>query len=273
MLFDWVLCLAALAAGSGDYVASVQAWRQQMEKGLQKDEGWLTLAGLFWLKEGPNTFGSDPSNDIVLPAGSIAAHAGVFEFHHGVTRLDGRELKSDESGPAEVLRYGRIAMMVIKRGKRYAIRAKDKESQYRKDFKGLDWYPVKEEFRVTAKFVSHQKIVPVPNVLGEIENSPSPGYAVFTLAGKEYKLVPILEEPDAKELFYIIKDGTSGKETYPAGRFLYSEMPKDGHVVLDFNKAYNPPCAFTPYATCPLPPKENQLTVRIDAGEKYHGHH
>lgn len=284
------MCLAALAAAPGDYVSSVETWRQEMETKLKKDEGWLTLAGLFWLKEGTNTFGSDPSNDIVLPAGSIAAHAGSFEFHAGTTHLKpaagvsftvnqapfvGRELKSDESGPADILRHGRLAMMVIKRGKRYAIRAKDKESNYRKEFKGLDWYPVKEEFHVTAKFVPYQpaRMVQVPNILNEVEENPSPGYAVFKLAGKECRLVPILEEPDAKQLFYIIKDQTSGKETYPAGRFFYSDMPKDGHVVLDFNKAYSPPCAFTPYATCPLPPKENVLPVKIEAGEKFHGRH
>ena len=129
---------------------------------------------------------------------------------------------------------------------------------------------MRDEYRVAARFVPYAPVkqVPIANVLGMVEPLPSPGYAVFRLAGRELRLDPVLEEPGAKELFFIFRDATAGKETYPAGRFLYSAMPKDGQVVLDFNKAYSPPCAFTAFATCPLPPRQNRLDVRIEAGEK-----
>jgi uncharacterized protein (DUF1684 family) len=149
---------------------------------------------------------------------------------------------------------------------------KDPGSQYRREFHGIDYFPADEQYRVTARFVPEPRTIPILNVLGQTENSECPGYAVFRLHGRELRLPPIFEEPGAKELFYIFRDQTTGKETYPAGRFLYSDLPKDGQVTLDFNKAYNPPCAFTPYATCPLPPKENYLAVRIEAGEKRYGH-
>jgi len=169
---------------------------------------------------------------------------------------------------------GDLSMYVIERGGRYAIRLKDKNSKSRREFTGLKWYPIQKSYRVTATFVEYDppKQVQVPNILGETENLPSPGYASFTLNGKKVRLDPVLEEPDAKELFFIFRDLTSGERTYPSGRFMYAEMPKEGKIVLDFNKAYNPPCAFTPYATCPLPPKQNKLPVRIEAGELNYGH-
>jgi uncharacterized protein len=125
---------------------------------------------------------------------------------------------------------------------------------------------------VTARFVPKPRRIPIHNILGQTEPSECPGYAAFRLNGHELRLYPIMEQPGAKELFYIFRDQTSGKETYGGGRFLYSGLPRDGHVVLDFNKAYNPPCAFTPYATCPLPPPENRLAMGIEAGERKYGH-
>lgn len=248
------------------------------------------MAGLFWLKEGANRFGSGPGHDIVLPGHSAPAKAGVFELSGGrvvvrvepgvAVTLEGKpvtetQLRPDVPGPPDVLALGRLTLQVIVRGGRHAIRLKDMDSRARREFAGLAWFPVKEDLRVTARFVSHaaSKRVPVPNVLGTVEEMASPGTAVFTLAGKELRLEPVLEEADAKELFFIFRDQTAGKETYPGGRFLYAPLPKDGHVVLDFNKAYSPPCAFTAYATCPLPPKQNRLPVKIEAGEKYSGGH
>jgi uncharacterized protein (DUF1684 family) len=131
---------------------------------------------------------------------------------------------------------------------------------------------VNEAYRAVARWVPERRTIPILNIIGQTEQDDSPGYAVFTLQGREFTLHPILETPDAKELFYIFRDETASKETYPAGRFFYSPMPKDGHVIVDFNKAYNPPCAFTPYATCPLPPPENRMAIRIEAGEKKYGH-
>src|SRR5207245_2080491 len=173
------------------------------------------------------------------------------------------ELKPDVSGSPDVLAVNDLSMFVIKRGARYAIRLRDRNARARREFTGLAWFPVGETDRVTASFVPYDppRPIPSPNILGEVEEMPCPGYASFRMGGRELRLEPVLEEPGATELFYIFRDLTSGKETYPAGRFLYSEMPRSGRLVLDFNKAYTPPCAFPPYATCPLPPKPNWLDV------------
>ena len=272
----------------GAYAQEIEAWRQDRETRLKADGGWLTVAGLFWLKDGANTFGSAPENDIVLPA-TVPGRAGRFvvtgketsvRFEPGVVaQVDGRQatqaaLNADSSGKAEVVSLGPLRMHVIERGGRLAIRMKDMNAKARRTFTGLHWFPVDERYRVTARFVPHKELKPlsVPNILGEVEKMPSPGYAVFTLDGKEHRIEGVFETPGATELFFIFKDATSGKETYPAGRFLYSALPKDGQVVLDFNRAYNPPCAFTAFATCPLPPRENWLAGRITAGELRYGH-
>jgi uncharacterized protein len=267
-----VLALAGMALlAATDYQTEIAQWRSQREEGLKRDGGWLSVAGLFWLHEGANPFGKDPGNEIVLPDG--AARAGVFELHDGkvTVKMEGatRELWPDS---LDVAKVGRLSLFVIKRSDKYGIRLKDPDSQYRREFHGIETYPAKEEYKVKAKWVAAPEKIPILNVIGQTESMDSPGYAVFLLQGQEYRLRPYLETPDAKELFYVFRDQTSAKETYGAGRFLYSAMPADGRVVLDFNKAYNPPCAFTPYATCPLPPPENRLAVRIEAGEKKYGH-
>jgi len=170
------------------------------------------------------------------------------------------------------LRFRDLTLFVIKRGDRLGIRLRDTKSKMRREFKGLHWFPVKESYRIEAKWVAYAqpKAIAIPNVLNQIEEQKSLGYAIFQLNGKEHTLEPVVE---GQELFYIFKDMTAGKQTYPAGRFLYSEMPVNGKVILDFNKAHNPPCAFTPYATCPLPPKQNRLQTRIEAGELTYGHY
>jgi uncharacterized protein (DUF1684 family) len=285
-----LLATGSVAAADEPYRAQVQKWRDERETRLKADGGWLTLAGLFWLKEGKNRFGTSPSNEIVLPEGSAPPAAGSFEvkgeqvsvqLEPGVSgRLGPRSLlagplvmKTDRAGAPDVLELGALSMLVIERGGRSAIRLKDRNSPVRKGFTGLKWFDVAEAYRVEAKWVAHPqpKPVRVPNILGQVETMPSPGYAEFTLAGKTLKLDGVLEDPHAEELFFILKDQTSGKDTYGAGRFLYAGLPKAGKVVLDFNKAYNPPCAFTPYATCPLPPPQNWLQVRIEAGELAYG--
>lgn len=259
----------AMAADTG-YQNNILEWRKTRDAGLRAADGWTSLAGLFWLHEGANRYGTDPANEIPLPTGP--AHAGTVELR-GVkisVTMDGqtRALTPDSK---DVVTVGRLNLWPIKRGDRYGIRLKDPESEYRRGFRGIQYFPISETYRVTAKWVAAPRQIPILNVLGQTEPSDNPGYAEFSLNGKEMRLYPIIEEPGDQKLFYIFRDLTTGKETYPAGRFFYSEMPKDGRVVLDFNKAYNPPCAFTPYATCPLPPKENYLPVRIEAGEKtYH---
>lgn len=278
--------LTMLLATDSVYQSSIEHWRQEREASLKADDGWLTVAGLFWLKDGTNSAGPAASSTIPLPRAT--GHVGDFDFHGGKTtfrtdpaaavHVDGKPARSavlrsdtDPGGP-DLVTTGDLTMFVIHRGQRYAIRLKDKKSEFRAAFTGLHWYPVREDYRVIARFVHYDTPhkIAVPNILGETEQEPSPGYAVFTLHGHEYRLDPVVEE---NQLFFIFRDLTSGKETYGSGRFLYADMPKEGKVVLDFNKAYNPPCAFTPYATCPLPPKENRLAVRIEAGELNYGHH
>ena len=265
-----VICMSLSAAST--YQNEILEWRRQREAALKAEGGWLTVAGLFWLHEGANTAGRDPKSDVALPDGP--PHAATFDLKNGrvSVTIDGktRTVKPDS---ADAVNVGRLNLYVIKRGDKFGIRLKDPDSEYRREFHGIESYPVNEAYRVTARWVAEPKKIPILNIIGQTENSECPGYAVFELSGRELRLYPILESPGAKELFYIFKDQTSGKETYGAGRFLYSEMPKDGKVVLDFNKAYNPPCAFTPYATCPLPPPENRLPVRVEAGEKKYGNH
>jgi hypothetical protein len=262
----------AMAADQTAFQTEIARWRHDREARLKADGGWLTVAGLFWLHTGANAFGSDPAGDIALPDGP--AHAGVFTFdgHRVSVAMNGTTREVTPDSPTDAVRVGRLSLFVIQRSDKFGIRLKDPESQFRREFHGLEYFPAGEAWRINAKWVAAPKKIPVLNILGQTESSECPGYAEFELGGKPLRLYPILEEPGAKELFYIFRDETAGKETYGAGRFLYSEMPRDGHVVLDFNKAYNPPCSFTPYATCPLPPPENRLAVRIEAGEKKYGH-
>ncbi|MDX2153417.1 MAG: DUF1684 domain-containing protein [Bryobacteraceae bacterium] len=281
-----VLGVSACAPAADPYPEQVNDWRRQAEARLKADDGWLTVAGLFWLKEGENTAGSGEKNTIVLP-GSAPARVGVFEFRNGRTTFQVEpgvkatvngtpagqpaELRSDAGGQKpDVLAVGDLSMFVIKRGNRHAIRLRDKNSKMRREFTGRTWYPVDAKYRVLAKWEPYApaKTLAVPNILGETEQLPCPGAAVFRINEKEVRLEPVLE---GNQLFFIFKDRTAGKKTYGAGRFLYASLAKNGTVELDFNKAYNPPCAFTPYATCPLPPKQNQLPVEIPAGElNYH---
>jgi hypothetical protein len=274
------LLLATPALGGAGYVAEIETWRQQREERLRADGGWLTVEGLFWLEAGESRFGSENTNPMVLPA-SAPAHAGTFTFHEGETRFRlepgvsatlGGQLVSEgvlRPDSDDVLVLGPVTLQVIERGGQYAIRMKDMQSARRRDFKGLRWYPVKESHRVVARFLPYtpHRTLEIPNVTGQLNRLPCPGAAEFTLDGKTLRLEPVLEEPGATELFFIFRDETAPGETYGAGRFLYAEMPREGRLVLDFNKAYSPPCAFTPYATCPLPPRQNRLSVRIEAGE------
>jgi uncharacterized protein (DUF1684 family) len=270
------------------YSTSIESWRKQREERLKAPDGWLAVAGLFWLKEGENRAGSDPSCEVLLPAGRAPLRMGVFDFHSGKTSfraargadvlVNGKkvltaDLKSDGGGgKPDLVQMGDFTMFVIKRGDQYAIRMRDVHSQMRNEFTTLHWYPVNESYRVVAKFTNYEKpqTIAIPNILGKVENEPAPGYATFDLMGQSYRLDPVLE---GDQLFFIFRDQTAAKTTYGAGRFLYTDLPKDGKVVLDFNKAYNPPCAFTPYATCPLPPKQNRLPLKIEAGELKYGDH
>lgn len=276
--------LAGLARGESSYETEIAAWRRDVERKLTADDGWLAVAGLFWLKRGLSRFGSDRANEIVLPQ-PAPARAGSFEFdgsrvtlqaQAGVTlRVRGtavtsRPLASDKNGEADIVELGDLSLFVIERGARVGIRLRDKNSRLRREFTGRTWFPVQARYRVTGKFVAHtaETRIAVPNILGDTERQVSPGYVLFQLEGREHRLDAVIDD---KQLFFIFRDRTAGQKTYAAGRFLKSDFAKNGQVVLDFNKAYNPPCAFTPFATCPLPPRQNHLPIAIEAGElNYH---
>lgn len=268
------------------YQVTVESWRQRMEQSLRADRSWLTLAGLFWLEEGANRFGASPDNEIVLPGGSAPAHAGSINFHAGTATLQAtapgvavngelattQQLHTDADTTPDLITVGDLTMLVIQRGKRHAIRMWDRRSPAREAFPGRRWYPVNEAYRISARFVAHDppQTLPVPNILGETEQRLSPGYAVATIGGHEHSLDAVT---DGDELFFIFRDQTAGDTTYPAGRFLKAAFAQNGQVTLDFNRAYSPPCAFTAFATCPLPPPRNHLPLRIEAGELYEQSH
>ncbi|MFH1017758.1 MAG: DUF1684 domain-containing protein [Pseudomonadota bacterium] len=287
----WCLCLLSATVLVSEVKAEPEflrlegEWRAKRLERLTSQDGWLTLVGLYWLHDGANPVGSGKENSVLLPVRKGPERLGVVYVENGKVRIrpepgtqttvngepiKERELATDENERPDVIRVGNLSLTVLKREQRYAIRARDPNSPVRKGFKGLDYFLAKEEYRMDALFTPYEKPLErkIPSIVGIDQIMTAPGIVKFKLKAKELTLEPVLETPDAKELFFIFKDETSGHETYPAGRFLYSELPKDGKVVVDFNHAYNPPCAFTPYATCPLPPERNRLPVRIEAGEK-----
>jgi len=295
VVFTAYLALAA-APGTGPnsaqvdsaYQQSFDKWKTELVDDLKQN--WLPLAGLFWLKPGENSFGSDPGNTIVFPKGP--AHAGVFELNgDDVTvkfsadthaAVDGKAitnaaLQPDTSDKRTIVEMGSLRFHVIKRGQRVGIRLKDLDSDAVKKYPGPVFFPLNLDYRITATWIPSdgKKTVDVPNVLGDVTPTPVSGTAVFKINGQEVRLTDLGGDP-AKGLFFVFNDLTTKSDTYPGGRFLQTDPVVSGTVVLDFNRAYNPPCAVTPYATCPLAPKENRLAVAIPAGEKYdraHGHH
>lgn len=277
---------SSLPAGE-PYRASVEEFRHELETKLTSDTGWLTIAGLSFLTKPATTFGSAPGNDIVLP-GMTPARVGRFtlakdgrisvQLEPGVqvSLLDGRpftggDIKSDFAGPPDRLVLGDVQVWVHMSGDRPAIRIRDKNNPLRKTFPGMKWYPVEESYRVEAAFVPYAapKHMKVPNLIGDIDTMTAPGEVTFTLHDKPQRMIAV---EDGEELWFIFRDLTSGETTYQAARFLYTPMPVDGKVVLDFNRAENPPCAYNPYSTCPLPPQQNRLQVRVEAGEQLPAH-
>lgn len=258
-------------------------WKADLVEG--RKQNWLTLVGLFWLKPGENTFGSDASSALVLPKGAAPAHAGVFRlqgtevtasFLPGVSgTIAGKpaveaKLDPDVSGHPTVVELGSLRMHVIQRGQRVGIRVKDVNSPEVAKYHGATFYPWSQDYRILATWVPSdgKKTVQVPNVLGDVTPTPVVGEASFSLGGREVRLEAVAGDP-SHGVFIIFNDATRKTETYPAGRFLDTGAVVDGKLLLDFNRAYNPPCSVTPFATCPLPPKENQLTVSVPAGEKF----
>lgn len=298
------LCLAGLTAGiaadkpatTTTWKADLLAWRAQQAKDLQTPNGWLTVIGLEWLKPGDNSFGSAKDNALVVKA-PTAPSMGVVKLNgdslqlvapsggypkgllvDGTAPANPQVLAADSSGHASKITEGSVTITIIHRGDRYGLRIKDSKAAARSEFHGLKWFPPNEAYQVTAKWIPYNpsRQVPVPTILGTEVMSEVPGAAEFTLDGKTYRLEPMLESPDSKDLFFVFRDTTSKTETYGAGRVLYTPLPdhgltQPGEVVLDFNRAENPPCAYTPYATCPLPTPQNRMQVAIPAGQqRYH---
>jgi uncharacterized protein len=298
VLFAAVTFKTTCACGGGDprparpdraYLQSFEKWKAEQTDDLKQN--WLSLAGLYWLKPGVNTFGADPGNAVVFPKGP--AHAGEFD-------LDGKnvtlklapgvqatvaakpvtdaKLDPDISGHPTVVEMGALQFRVIVRGERVGIRLKDVDSPAARNFHGMIFFPLDLNYRVTAAWIPSdgKKTVDVPNVLGDVTPVPVAGIVTFKVNGQEARLTALGGDP-AKGLSFVFNDLTAKTDTYPGGRFLDTDPVVNGTVVLDFNRAYNPPCAVTPYATCPLAPKENRLAVAIPAGEKFdksaHGHH
>jgi uncharacterized protein (DUF1684 family) len=267
-----ILVLTAMALGGNptSYADSIKAWQQYRNDGLRKPDSWLTLVGLYWLNPGANSIGSDPSNSFVLPNADAPAHVGILELHsetvtyHPADHATSRDLSFDEDKP-DVIHAGSVAFYIIKRGDRFGVRAKDSDSPVLKHFEGLTFFPINPALHFKAHMISDVKKIAVPNVLGIPEMEESPGVVEFSYQGKQYHLRPIYE---GKTLFFIFADLTNKELTYQAGRMLNTPLPVDGKVDLDFNRCYNPPCTFTPFATCPLPVKENHLPFPVNAGEK-----
>ena len=267
-----VIAVAALAADSGTYQREIAKFRAERETKLKADDGWLTVVGLHWLKNGINTVGSDPYTDAPLPksappmVGTIVLSKGKVHFKpaSGV-QLKEMDLKTDVTPQYDRLTLGRVKFFVIEREDRFGVRVKDNDSEARRKFTGLRWYPVDPSWKVKAKFTPSPHDVFFDTEVGVKEKDQSPGYVTFTRGGKEYKMEPVTEDD---HLWFVFRDQTSGKTTYAASRFLYVPMPKDGFVEIDFNKAENPPCVFTDYATCPLPTPQNRLQLAVTAGEQ-----
>ncbi|MBL8517752.1 MAG: DUF1684 domain-containing protein [Betaproteobacteria bacterium] len=284
------LLAPSLAFADAAYVKSIEDWRATVEKSLKRDNGWLTLAGRYVMKPGVNTIGAASGNDILLPKGVGPDKLGqvivdgkmiVLKLADGITmkgkegEFKGERVLLTDSSNRDWVTLGRMAFHVIERKGTYVLRLADNESEVRKQFAGRTWYDVNRAVKVAARFVPYPpgKTITIVDIIDELHDSPSPGYLEFELNGQTMRLDTVAE-PGDKELFIILKDQTAGKGTYNSGRFLYVEWPEavrksGGPVTIDFNKVYNPPCAFSEFTTCPLPPKQNQLKVKLEAGEKY----
>jgi uncharacterized protein (DUF1684 family) len=264
------------------YVESIEAWQQQRLERLKNKNGWLSLAGLFWLEEGENSFGSDPENVIVFPekadafSGTLVLDSGSISLSvsEGVeitvkdSLVTEMELFDDQSGNTTRLQQGDLAWYIVKRGERYGIRLRDHKHPRIDELDHIPSYPIQIDYVVEATleaFDSPKTMTVATPLEGFTESYECPGTLNFKINGKKLTLHPFTS---GSGYFLVIADETSGLDTYGAGRFMYATPDSTGRIILDFNKAYNPPCAFSPFATCPMPPRENFLPAAIEAGEK-----
>jgi len=268
-----------------EYQNSVLKWRQEVDNNIRRENGWLALAGLFWLRKGTNLIGSDRESDILLPK-RAPARLGIFEFDGNNVMLNVQAslpvevngvaatsalLDADQEDVPSFITFSDMRMVVLRRSKGVGIRVWDNARDERRTFPSRQWYPVKEELRVPATYTRYAapKIVKMPDILGAILDEPMQGFVSFGLNGKKHEL--IVEELPDRRLFIQFMDLTNHDITYPSGRYHYTDTHENGKVFIDFNKAYSPPCAFTDYATCTFPPQENHLDVAIEAGEIFPG--
>lgn len=252
------------------YEEEITAWHQQRIASLKRPHSWLSLIALDWLEEGDNP---------VVGFGIVTLNKGMVSYKPFPDIQPKLRSEPFTSGAlmtdVDKIEVGSKAFVVIRRGERCAVRMWDGNAETLKKFTGIERFPLSKEWKIEARWESYEKPRPIKIqsvIPGYVENYVVPGVSIFTVGGEEYRLEPV-GEPGARQLFFIFADKTNGGDTYGAGRFLYTDPPKDGKVVLDFNKAINPPCAFSSYATCPLPPASNRLSVRIEAGEKKFGDH
>lgn len=284
-LLSAVLSMFVCASAQADGAVPLDQWRKERIERLTSETGWLTLVGLYWLKPGDNTFGRAAGNRVVLDHPSLAATAGTFTVKNGTVTFttqpgatvthDGKPVTSiamtpDTAGEPTTLASGSLRFFVIERVGKLGVRVRDVDHPARKHFQGIEYFPPSDDWIISARFEPYPpgRRIPILNILGMTDQMVTPGAVVFTKNGREYRLDTILEAPDDQELFVMFADATTARETYGAGRFMYIPMPRDGRVTIDFNRAYNPPCAFNEFATCPLPPAQNRLALRVDAGEK-----
>lgn len=284
-LLTFFVFLVSFAAFSQQnlYEKEMAAFRQIRIDSLKHENGYLNLSGLFWLKEGENTIGADPKNDFNFPAEHSDSFLGKIVLNNGVVRFKSSQANQVfSSGQAVsemiifqdkkvvVLEHKSLRWFIIKRGEKYALRLRDLDGEYVRNFKGITYFPLDPSWRIVAKFVPTKgKQLRITDITGRTFLEYSPGVLHFTKGGKKFTLEA---GGTMNEIFIVFGDLTNKKSTYGGGRFLYANAPdKDGNVILDFNKSLNPPCVFTPFATCPLPTKENKMNVEVEAGEKSAG--
>ncbi|HET6267553.1 MAG TPA: DUF1684 domain-containing protein [Acidobacteriota bacterium] len=289
LVFSGLLASDSPSPSTGEnqlsYKQEIDQWRAKREKRLMSDDGWLTLVGLFWLNEGENKMGSDPGNTVIFPKDRSAPVVGSLWLEKGKVRIEAKPdsgitsdnkpvtsmalvSDADENVDPTQLHLNSLMFYIISRADKLGVRVKDSKNPAKIHFSGLQYFPTSTDWKIEAKLVPNNppKKIPITNILGMTQDNDSPGTLVFQKDGKTYHLDALKEED---QLFILFKDQTSGKETYGIGRFVNTDAPDaQGKVILDFNKAYNPPCAFTSYATCPLPPPQNRLAMRVEAGEK-----
>ena len=282
-----------LFAQTDRYLTEVKQWDSLRIAALKDPNGWLNLEGLFWLKKGVNRFGAASENELVFDNACFPKYLGDFIFDNGkvfwkdaptekITIKDKAGLSISNYSALNLLtetegtytsQWKDFVWIVIQREDKVGIRFRNLKAKTLLEFKGIERFPVNEKFRIKAKVIpQNQNPLMIMNVLGQNTAQKHGGQLVFDMEGKTYRLDAIDE--GGVRLFVAFADATSGKTTYGSGRFIELEKPDaDGFTYIDFNKAYNPPCAFTEFATCPLPPPQNRLSIAIPAGEKKYGHH